>query len=1475
MSRKKAQAVRPVVAVGASAGGVEALKEFVSFLPGEIGASFVILQHVAPDQDSRMTEILERVSRLPVEQALPDTRMMPGHIYVLQPDNYLTIEDGILRVETPMDARGLRLPIDRFMDSLARGVGRDAVGIILSGTGKDGTEGLARIKGAGGLTFAQTPDTALYGGMPESAIAARVVDRVGTLGELAEAVADLSRRMDDTPDGSLYSRRDMAVLVGLLKARLGHDFGAYKRGTIERRVRRRMNLLRFDALPDYIEHLRGNADELLRLFDDMLINVTGFFRDPAVWPAVVDKAIRPMIEGHDPASGPVRVWIPACSTGDEAYTVAMLIDETCRALGSTAEWQIFASDLDKDALAHGREALYRENAAADIGEERLERYFTREADGWRVDKRLRERVVFAQQNVLTDPPFSRLNLISCRNLLIYLDTSHQQELIQRLHFALVENGVLVLGTSETTNGRSRQFRAIDTKAHIYRRLPGRSQNIPESIRERRDSSVVVPLNGRYHAFDRRHDLSERVRRSLLERYAPATVALHADGQIAYFHGPVRRFIDQPEGEPRNNIYDMIPGALRSRVREAIGAVAKGDEPSHRPARVRLPDRDAEVCVECEMMEDGHEKLFLVSFIESDPADAHAEEETEVQRETSDRFEYELAIVREDLQTTVEELETSNEELKASNEEAVAANEELQSTNEELETSREELQSLNEELITVNNQLEEKIGEVEKTSDDMRNLLTSTRLPVLFLDPEFRISGFTPAIHEIVELRDSDIGRPVTEMAFRVTDECLIPDIRRTLRDLAPVHAEIESQDNRTFQRRIQPYRTSDERIHGVVVTFNDITEQAETQAQLQQRERQQRIIAELGQTALAARDLSGFFNEMCASLRFAMDCDYAKVLRLNRDTDRLDLVAGAGWKEGLVGNASVDTGVASQGGYTLKTENAVLVTDFARERRFDPPPLLVSHGVTSGISCLIQVGGTPWGVIGLHDRDADVFDNVDLSILQAAANVAGATIMQIEREMNMMRERLMLSLAIRSADMGVWSYDPQDGEAVWDESLRDMIGRADQKERPTADQFIAMIVEEDRERVSEALNRTIAEGASFDEEFKFRRPDGRVIWLSGRGERLIENGRTTVLGVNADITARKQNEEQSRFIMRELDHRVKNVLAIILSIAKITGRGAADFDSFLSGFEKRLQAMARTHSLLAEARWQGANLKSLIEDELAHSANRENVRIAGPRVAISAVAAQAFSMALHELCTNALKYGSLSVPDGALSVEWHIEEKGDDGARLFFRWQESNGPPVKAPDHRGFGSTVIERILRAQLSAEPQIRYEVEGLRLECTMPMERLVGSVPATAEARRPAVPQADLSPLRGKHVMVVDDEWLVAEQHGQTLVSAGAKVVGPVHSIAEARKILASGAEIDFALLDYNIGGTSIEPVLRELKERGVPTMIVSGYGSDLEIDRHDDAITFLAKPVSPAIMLNRIAGMMRGEGAATPGGGGHPA
>ena len=827
----------PIVGIGASAGGLDAFKTFFTHMPADSGMAFVLVQHLDPTHESLTADLLGRHTAMEVVEIQDRIPVEVNHVYMIPPNKYLTIQDSVLHLSEPVLRRGMRMPIDYFFRSLAEVQRDNAIGIILSGTGSDGTLGLKAIKGEGGIALAQEPETAQYDGMPRSAIATALVDCVAPIEEMPEflirysehdfvkrtrAVTELT---DEEPDR-------LRSILAVLRTRTKYDFRCYKKGTLMRRIGRRMGLNRIEELGDYLNFLREDSEEATQLFKDLLIGVTGFFREAEAF-KVLEEVIGKIVQEKSSES-PIRVWIPGCATGEEAYSIAMLITEQLQIAEKSCPLQLFATDIDEEALSVARAGLYPENIAADVSHERLRHFFKKE-DGWyRVSKPTRDSVVFAVQNLIADPPFSKLDLISCRNLLIYLETDVQKQLVDLFHFALNEHGYLFLGSAETIGQKEDLFRPVVKKWRLFRRVGTVRPNVvefpvfPARHQPGEVQSVEPPL------------LADPVRvgdftRGLLTTYfAPASVLINSKYQILYYYGPTGHYLNQPTGTPTDDLLVRIRDGLRTKLRALLHKVAqsKGEKEtgvaylrrnggSERVKITVIPVKEAK----------GIEGLNLVSFEEAPEPELSEEgvaDEALVGGEETllRQLEHELQATRDDLQSTIEEMESSNEELKAANEEVMSVNEELQSTNEELETSKEELQSLNEELSTVNNQLEDKLGELEHTNDDLTNLLSSTDIATIFLDTEFRIKRFTPATSRLFNLIATDVGRPISDISGNVRDDDLLADARTVLERLTPLEKEVEAEDGkrRHFSRRILPYRTQDNRINGVVVTFVDISE---------------------------------------------------------------------------------------------------------------------------------------------------------------------------------------------------------------------------------------------------------------------------------------------------------------------------------------------------------------------------------------------------------------------------------------------------------------------------------------------------------------------------------------------------------------------------------------------------------------------------------------------------------------------------
>lgn len=1066
-----------VVGLGASAGGLDAFRRFLKTMPADSGMAFVLLQHLDPDHESMMADLLSRHTEMHVVQAEHDMPVEPNHVYMIPPNKFIKLQNGDLCLDEPVKKRGLRMPIDYFFRSLAEQRRERAIGIVLSGTGSDGTLGLREIKAQGGMVMVQAPKSAEYDGMPRSALSTGRVDFICDIEDMPETLTkyvkhpyvdggrgDAPTLLESAPD---HSR----AIISLLRTHTDYDFRCYKKGTLSRRIQRRMGLRHVENIDDYVKLLREDPEEVHLLFKDLLISVTAFFREKESWDVLRKKVIAEQVAAKSD-SDPYRVWVAGCATGEEAYGVLMLLHDECARQHKSLDIHIFGTDLDSDAIDFARHACYPNSIAADVSPDRLNAYFNEENDRYRVSKRLREECVFAVQNLIGDPPFSNLDLVTCRNVLIYLESSVQQKMFEMFHFALRDEGYLFLGASESVGKQRDLFETVSGPDRIY-------QKVATSQRNRLSFPIQPPADHGDSGEEQEIGESkpprgtvELAKRLLLDKFVPATVLVNRRFEVHYFHGPVRNYLDIPAGEPTTDLFAMCMDGLRSKVRgQLLECMREESAVSTIAPRVKRGDDVVAVRVSVEPVprRKGAEALFLITFVDEprEPtvrkavkgkkkADAAGKQSAQKSRAADgesdeeslalvEQLEYELAATREDLQSTIEELETSNEELKASNEEVMSMNEELQSTNEELETSREELQSLNEELSTVNNQLEDKVDELEDTNNDLTNLLTSTEIATIFLDTEFRIRRFTPATIDLLNVIPGDVGRPVSDLAPRFNDPKLYDDARGVLRVLAPIerevcvsHASDESNgdelsvdtetcpddvsarpdsDIRWFMRRILPYRTSENKIDGVVITFTDITGVKQASRQVERRERQATVVAELGRAAVGGASLENLFTETITHVAATLDNEYCKVLELLPGGRNLKLVAGVGWQDGLVGHATVDTGIDSQAGYTLQMGGPVIVEDLRSEKRFNGPRLLHDHNVVSGMSVVIGQRDEPWGVLGTHTTRPMNFTTDDANFIQSVANVLSEAIASENYEKRLRRDALRAQLVHEAATM--------------------------------------------------------------------------------------------------------------------------------------------------------------------------------------------------------------------------------------------------------------------------------------------------------------------------------------------------------------------------------------------------------------------------------------------------------------------------
>ncbi|MDO6965461.1 CheR family methyltransferase [Rhizobium alvei] len=818
LSRPRASKKVPpagIIAIGASAGGLEACKKLLAGGPPLSDFAFVLVQHLDPHQENLLVDLVSHQTRLTVVEAKDGAPLEAGFLHVIPPGRFLTVRSGRIAITRPDDAKAVRMPIDVLLASLAADCGPSVTAIILSGTGTDGTEGCAALQKAGGKVLVQDPQDAAFPGMPQSVIASGNFDQIDTADHL------LRRIFDQSSGRSSGDLKTLGAIINHLRRQTVHDFSDYKRGTIERRVAQRMASHDLDAgdMEAYLNILKKDAIETTRLANDILIHVTGFFRDPPVFDAM-SRSVIPEIIDRCATDHTIRVWVAGCSTGEEAYSIAILFLECFSARNGVRRLQIFASDVDSESVAQARAGFYPASIEADVSAERLHRYFVREGAGYRVTAELRDCVIFSVQDLLNDPPFSHLDLISCRNVLIYLTADAQSKLLSIFHFALADDGLLLLGNVETANGANRQFDIAMKELHLWRRTKTRRNAVagfelrqPQNVKSARAARQLTPL-------------ASLCQRLITDHFAPAAVLIDESGQILYSIGPIDRYLRVPTGYPSHDLLAMLEIHLRADIATLIETVVKsGQKELLACAQPRRDDVSVVFDVLVLPVTQNSEPMGLVCFVDRKPvSSATSDTAPPSSLVRINALERELVATRAELQSTINNLEQASEEQRIINEEALSFNEEYQSTNEELVSSKEELQSLNEELTALNTQLQETLERQRTTSDDLQNVLYSTDVATIFLDINLKIRFFTPATRTIFNIIISDIGRPLSDLKSTAPDESLIDDAHGVLEDGQPRETEIRTRQGTWFIRRISPYLAMEKDLEGVVITFSDITE---------------------------------------------------------------------------------------------------------------------------------------------------------------------------------------------------------------------------------------------------------------------------------------------------------------------------------------------------------------------------------------------------------------------------------------------------------------------------------------------------------------------------------------------------------------------------------------------------------------------------------------------------------------------------
>ena len=1152
-----------IVGISASAGGLEAFRTFFQHMDKNSGMAFVLISHLDPDRESLLSELLAKDTQMSVTQVRDATSIQPDRVYVIPPNAELTIESGTLNLSQPQQARGRRSPINVFFRSLAEDQKENAVCVILSGTGTDGTIGLKAIKENGGLAIAQNSQTANYNSMPRSAILTGLVDYVLPIEEIPAKLIEYARHRQELRlnrgEKSFFAETadNLEKICSFLRRRLGHDFSGYKKNTLIRRIQRRIQITQVNSVSAYLEYLKANSEEAELLFKDLLIGVTHFFRNPESFAVLKQKVIVPLVESRKLNHRPIRVWVAGCSSGEEVYSIAMSIAEEMERLNLSLQVCIFASDIDAQALEKARQSRYPSFVAEQIPPERLKRFFIKQDGFYLVTKKLRQMCIFSQHSLISDPPFSHLDLISCRNLLIYLDSELQKRVLPLFHYALNPGGHLFLGSSESLGGNSELFREIDKQHRIFQQKQTMIPPLVDFPLSDRRNYRPLKQSARQSYVDARQKIDRAIERVLLQDYTPACIIINEQNEIVYYYGHTGKYLEPASGPPTNALFSLARRGLRLDLRSAIQTairtqkvVVKEGISLEFEQRIQLVNLIVRPMAE--ITDDG--SLLMIIFQDVDSVNnydlsqnSESEGDTKVVRQLED----ELRTVKEHLRSTIEELETLNEELMSMNEELLSMNEELQSSNEKLQTSKEETHSINEELETVNGELRNKIEELDAAKNDTQNLFESTRIATIFLDSSLRIKKFTPTATNVFNFIESDIGRPITDIYLALEGVNIVADVSQVMESLVPMEREIRLEGENTYYKmRVLPYRTVENVIDGAVITFVDNTNLQLARDRAEQAAQRQRAIAELGLYALQSADVQATCDRATEILCQTLKGDFSSLFVCQPDgsvcqtsADSLLLKSGSGWGLSRVGTHTVSAS-DSHIGYTLTVKQPVIVENLAEETRFTPSDLLHELGVTSGISVIVYGLDGAYGVLSTHTIEARQFTLEDVSFIQAIANGLGAALQREKTTLALTKNRERLDLALNAGKMGVWELDLVTGSLTWNQNEYELLGlNYSHTEEPSEDLFYSYVHSDDVLRVRQELKAAIEQKTEFNSEFRIDRADGELRWLVARGKVTDDaNGNANkVIGINYDITERKQNEEA----LREADRRKNEFLATL------------------------------------------------------------------------------------------------------------------------------------------------------------------------------------------------------------------------------------------------------------------------------------------------------------------------------------------
>lgn len=1282
----------PVCAIGASAGGVTALQELFRQIPTDLGLAYVVILHLAPDEPSSLDDVLSVCTRMPVNQIEDSMELKRNHVYVIPPGRELRIEGDSVSARPFSEPRGQRAPIDMFFRSVAAARG-DGIALVLSGAGSDGSLGVTAMKEAGGVIMAQEPAEAAFPSMPQSAIATEAVDFVAPLARLAERLTEIARSKEAVRSLDMAGvANDLRRIVALLRTRTGHDFSSYKRATVMRRVLRRMQVCRTESFADYADYLLTTPEEAQNLFSDLLISVTTFFRDEQAFEALAQQAIRPLVEGvsEDTDQG-LRVWIVGCATGEEAYSVAILLFEEMARQKIKVPFQVFATDLDEGALATAREGRYPRAIEADVTEERLNRFFIDEGTHFRVRKELRESILFAKHSVLKEPPFMRLDLITCRNLLIYLERSLQAQVCSIFRYGLRPGRYLFLGSAETVDVAADLFAPVDRQARIYSARPHSGQILPVLPQFAAPEQITNPERPT-PAGTERAAVPAALHVAALEQNAPAS-ALVDDGQnILHLSGTAGRFIFHSAGPVSKVLPAVVRPELRLDLRLALTRALEHGEPTVTlPTIVAFEEGKRRVSMHVMPIstETQRSPQALVFFLDGGKViDGEEPEATSEARPDEVRRLYaELKAAQEALIVSRNGHELSVQELRAANEELQSMNEEYRSTAEELETSKEELQSINEELHTVNAELKSKLESISAAHSDLQNLSAATEIGTLFLDPDMRIKMFTAPVADLFNITRHDIGRAITNFTHQLTYDDIEEDARKVLKDLIPIEREVGSKRGERYAMRMRPYRTVEDRIDGTVVTFVDISERARMEAALRESEERLRQFGEASQDILWIRDAETLqWSYLTPAFEAIYGIDREAALR----GDNL-----IGWLELIVPE---DREWAADN--FARVRNGERVTFEYRIRRPSD-------------------GGIRW----LRDTDFPIKDDQGRVVHVGGIGHDVTEIREAEQAIAAaeQRQRALLEgipqLVWRAVDGGEWTWaSPQ-----W----TSFIGQAEQESHGSG--WLQRVHPDDRETAQRSWAKAMETGG-FEVEYRLRQIDsGSYRWFHTRATPVRSSDGTIVewLGTSTDVDELRSLQKRQEVLVAELQHRTRNLMGVIRSVANNTAHSSKSLEDFRAGFEDRLEALSRVQGLLSRLNEHDrVTFDELIQTELrAMDGAADRISLSGQQgIRLRSSTVQMLAMALHELATNAVKYGALGQPKGRLAVKWTLENKSEDGKPwLHIDWRETNVsmlPSGASPAGSGQGRELIEHALPYQLKAKTSYVLEADGVHCQISVPV-------------------------------------------------------------------------------------------------------------------------------------------------------------